>query len=827
MHGVGSPAPLSTAQATAELLVRHQPNGARFSAFEERRLTIPTDKLNITPSRWDTVAPRSARPAAAPPPPPPPPAVKQSRLAARLEEDRSALGRNRDRPSGPDIAFMREQLDGYESDHAPYETAELVGERTDATGARTAVHVFEMYWADLSRVGSGLLRVLGTIYQLILHISHLGRKTLDVAWQYAPDPEDLALNEAWRRFSACHAWAVRLFTIGVPLATVLMLCWSVLFVPAAIPANARPVAGIAASAIIAIAAAGLLCFTRLKTASAATAFVLLSLAILGAGGWLYWTLPARAGLLGTGILSVTLGLVTLVAYEATLRFYERSRPGALVLGRVGALLLLALTAVSWPLVDRALEPAEIIRQLAFFAFQWGYILNMLLWLTLWGVAFAAFLLGVRVWQRTTAPVERRRMRRAGWTARVTLCFSLFAFIVTVLIGYQAMLALASQYTSWVDLLPKAQLRTVATWFLPAARGAVPDFLQALIAAGGTSALPWIIAGLGFALLLVLWFLLLVGFTSARRLSEDWKFSRQLGEWFTAGFVWLRASGNLATSVIYGGFIVGGVVGFAPAIFGFTWPAEVTDFFDERRTTRLITAMTYAVLASAATVAAVKLRLTALASRARPALGIVLDVDNYLRESPWEATPRAKMAERLASLLRNVEDRRNADGTPYFDRVVFISHSQGTVLTADFLRFLAAEKIQCPEVRAERFRLLTMGSPLRQLYAANFPHLYKWVDSSDDREPRKRDDALAAEALARRTPDPAALRVGKWVNLYTSGDYVGRALWRREDAPGVWSCETYAGASEAGNRRERCLGAGTHTRYWSSAAVAEELDALLV
>lgn len=65
-----------------------------------------------------------------------------------------------------------------------------------------------------------------------------------------------------------------------------------------------------------------------------------------------------------------------------------------------------------------------------------------------------------------------------------------------------------------------------------------------------------------------------------------------------------------------------------------------------------------------------------------------------------------------------------------------------------------------------------------------------------------------------------------MNLYTTGDYVGRTLWRWEDTPGVWRREAFEDAPDAGPRRERCLGAGTHTRYWESEEVAEELDAVV-
>jgi hypothetical protein len=250
---------------------------------------------------------------------------------------------------------------------------------------------------------------------------------------------------------------------------------------------------------------------------------------------------------------------------------------------------------------------------------------------------------------------------------------------------------------------------------------------------------------------------------------------------------------------------------------------------EQWTQSAIDTVTFAVLASAATAGAARLRLETLAKRARPAVGVVLDVDNYLRETPQESTPRARIAERFVSLLRHVREQ-------HFDRVVIVSHSQGTVITTDLLRFLnhgvpkaspdhdLVSDLQC--------RLVTMGSPLRQLYGANFPHLYGWVNATDptpeEDEERKKNPLRTVElpTISSRCPDPNELRVECWVNLYTSGDYVGRNLWCDDIWNGVWDRRSVDQAIVGDRRRERCLGAGTHTHYWESEDVAEELDQLI-
>ncbi len=43
-----------------------------------------------------------------------------------------------------------------------------------------SVHIYEAYWADLSRVSDRLYRIIGEFYQLILHLPFLGLQTIDI-----------------------------------------------------------------------------------------------------------------------------------------------------------------------------------------------------------------------------------------------------------------------------------------------------------------------------------------------------------------------------------------------------------------------------------------------------------------------------------------------------------------------------------------------------------------------------------------------------------------------------------------------------------------------
>ncbi len=244
------------------------------------------------------------------------------------------------------------------------------------------------------------------------------------------------------------------------------------------------------------------------------------------------------------------------------------------------------------------------------------------------------------------------------------------------------------------------------------------------------------------------------------------------------------------------------------------------------------------------------------------LDTILDVDNYLRTSPLSSTPRARIAERVTSLLRFVANYKDDNGRGY-DRLIVVAHSLGALVTGDLLRFLKSTSKVLPSGHLDNnlfcfgfqhgaqssalpIYLFTMGDPLRQLLNRFFPHLYEWVAAAPDNsspqtalkdalpKPDKmrcqsRIPPIAANAL----PDPAGMSVKGWCNAYRSGDYVGRFLWL-----GPWLTRSqfndYTAPVEivtdgpGGSRAEMCIGIGAHTHYWERIApdVAHTLDALI-
>jgi len=222
---------------------------------------------------------------------------------------------------------------------------------------------------------------------------------------------------------------------------------------------------------------------------------------------------------------------------------------------------------------------------------------------------------------------------------------------------------------------------------------------------------------------------------------------------------------------------------------------------------------------------------------RAPLDAALDVDNHFREFPRTAIPRARIFSRFVALLEHVE----REG---YDDIVIVSHSQGTVIATELLRYLRERANHAsvkPNDRAKvlwekierKISLMTAGSPLRQLYASRFPVLYDWV--------------LAGATGPTMGPKAADVGAKRWVNAYATGDYIGRWIWTRpadgadvalgliDLGPG--SADVY-GASDVNasdqsalmdgsTERDIGIGAGAHTHYFDGeqAAIAQAIDAL--
>ena len=793
-----------------------------------------------------------------------------------------------------------------------YETASIELARTDDDGSRAKVVVYEMYWADLSRLSGVLPRILTEIFTMIFRLSQLGRDTVDEARRTLARQRGAGRHgkPSWYR----GAWAATttlqivldwLFVNGLALLFAQLFLLALLLAAAGAAASADPerVHRIVAAAV---AIFGLL-FFGYRHRDEKTRSLVWPLLLAGFGA-LALAFEALRPLLTAMLL---LSLLT-AAYEAVLRVCDDRFPLVHLAGRciwaavVGVVLVSACNELSerhWTLADRS--AFHVHGHAALFAVEVTLLVIKWLWVTV-SLLMVFWLAGSLV----AASEPGYEARGSIVTGRLGLSLS-FAFFLAVAMALWAVLTPLLEvstrglaYSPCIfgpapsSALERAQSQLVRRPARPAgssagagaaaanvclwttedarsAKAATPAGADAPIAATATASIfladryrggtaPF--SSIAAVLLIFVAFLAamvtpsilaelkVLGTTrrakkastdAARLLKQDLiARTRRLGRWLTAGFRNLSGVGltvaslGVAMGAATSAFIVGAY--FAPDL-----AAELESGFRDLLTDTSQFLLRPLVITAISIGGAFTL-LGGLLSRYLPALraplDIALDVDNHLREFPRKHIPRAQIFSRFAALLRHV-------ALVGHDRVVIVAHSQGAVISAELLRFLSSDGKSAPApgatptigtVPLPEVNLLTLGCPLRQLYAARFPTLYRWV-------------------IARRGevtgPLAADVGVARWVNAFCSGDYVGRWLWsdspvgEDQDPLGHPLCDdvthrrfgrdnAYDGLDPMppcgpsfGTSREAelCLGLGAHNRYFDAgqAKVAWLIDHLLI
>lgn len=171
-------------------------------------------------------------------------------------------------------------------------------------------------------------------------------------------------------------------------------------------------------------------------------------------------------------------------------------------------------------------------------------------------------------------------------------------------------------------------------------------------------------------------------------------------------------------------------------------------------------------------------LVSLRSVVEIALFMGLDVAEFFRVvAPAESSLRLRVQDRLTSTLRWLVAREQAQ------RVVFVGHSQGSVLAIDWLRTETAAAV----LKGVKTELVTMGSPYGHIYQYYFPRDFPSLEDS---------------AYQR-----FHTQVARWQNLYRTDDYVGT---------NVESCGT-------GSPVNIPIAPAGHTGYWSDREVKRHLE----
>jgi hypothetical protein len=849
VHGISDQKPYASARAIVNLLLAQtDPTQSTYTPFNERFIRVkvapvkPQAKINIQDfSGWNEPVLRALAKLQ-----PQGLAYLCSKLWVSADERgpyvrRLLTGKPLDPEDPlckPDYLFMRDQIEAYKH-RSIYDSICLEGQCTTIdphTNVKTKIQVdiYEMYWADLSRLPEGFIPFLAKFSQLLSHLSILGRQCINHAQVENQSLTQHNILNIWQWYSTTQALASRIISLILPTLNLFLLVVALMNLPGKIPfIYINHIASIT-NGILLTLLVGCIFLIRNKISS-----------------WIWLLFPFCVGLFG----AITLELFIFRHFEAALGFGAYK-----LLAMEWAVLLCAaiwFTLVKWcnftypgtniftlsvaiPLGLMTLNflfvapnSPQGVTLVSLHMIEVIYLLMLGGWLSFLLLYFATLVIEkLAIFSISQDRSEEKILvKQASLTAHFTLAVSSLLYSSITMTLWIALSLLSEK------LLPEEKfykpllfLKQIQPSYKPA------DFAHRLTVLAG-SAITWSIV-IGTLLAIVLFLLVLLPSLLTEKFTTFWRQDYKnvtiqgFGNWLSHGSKLIIGPVNWIICI------------FIPVLF-LVWILDeisllsgnssiLSIVFKEtplayKTTDTLLTLVAGFLTVSISGLIAFGERLNKLSLGLRGILDAVLDIDNYLCLHPRDSNSAARIFARYSSLLRYLCSCPDEETEPY-DAFIIVAHSQGTVISADLLRFLKIDPDPALAQIAEsnNIYLFTMGSPLRQLYSYLFPHRYHWVNNKPS------STTTSLEIPPQINPSPQALfGVRIWVNTFRSGDYVGRYLWRSDRAINQWlkvnlgTQPTYISEDPDRTRREFCLGGGAHTHYWDFAPeVAQEIDRLI-
>lgn len=734
VHGVGDPELGETAERVVAQLQRRQiGDGNTYTAFNKTSIEIPVWTIPIPPY-------------------------------ANINDD---------------IAFSIKSIEEViaTDEVGRFSTFCYSGTRIDSVQQKIDVDVYDMYWGDFSRAPSLFARYFGELYQLYFHLATLGRNAIrDALQQSIREGQKSTFLVGLYSFHRILAW---LLPTSIPMFNLFMIVPAVPLFVGLLDENGT------VAPLLAVITTGISIFVLLVALFYRTGFrygggiaVLLTIAV----GYFLMPIIILQPRLILGCAAMLMGLTAvLIATRQLLTSYGSSTlkwAPWLAMILLVAFFMLALCS-QWNAPTTAFG-------LMILTSMWVVHLEFFILQCLWSVVFGLLLLICLL------PYAAKHLptpfRHAMNTGRIGALISATLFLVTTLVAWAVLLGILGKfidaaskelpaYVSGIPILHRNVFNNECQNFgiatINVSQTVLTDYTTCLMNLFTGYHANSFLALIGVALLLGVTSILPSAWYESKPPEPDQatseKETTRLSDWLNASrVIFPIAEGLLILAWI---MQILGYVAPVKAFIANTWVQQVGTLLG-------------AGFVGAAFPLLVLFR-TQLPKAASAVLDILLDVSNWLRERPYASNPRGRILLRYTALLHCVLESCD------YDRIVIVCHSQGTVISADFLRLMQQLNIwPYHKDRRPEICLFTVGCPLSQLYAQRFPVWYAWGNH----------------------PDPNSLGVRIWVNAYRSGDYVGRGLWGGQAL--TQECLNW----DPRNRHiETSIGAGAHTHYFDHTA----------
>jgi len=391
---------------------------------------------------------------------------KKSKEEPQAEAAQEAATRIEVQEADLHTQFMKGQLMCYGGDDPKdtYETIRLEGERVTIGGQPHDVHIYELYWADLSRLKAGIFSIFTELYQLLFHLSSLGAHTVNSAVLQHLD------SRSWRWFRNFQSWSTLTLTVPIPILNILMLGTTAVVVGLGILNGAgRKFPGVVGAAFVAVACGavvaillGLQLWRKMNSNGLKPGFIrwLLPLLLGVATSTALLSVPYLSAQIGghlVGIETVILSVLAALVCWAILAQYNQRRPGLWRWTIIIAVLVAVVAVVSWvckPGADPGVSGGvwfKNVNQVVLRVFESAYGVLSITWGILFVLVIFTWITGLLA--AGFDPRNPGKDARSRWTGFLLLSLPTLMFSAITILGWAIIAKGIEKYLPDVKYMP--------------------------------------------------------------------------------------------------------------------------------------------------------------------------------------------------------------------------------------------------------------------------------------------------------------------------------------------------------------------------------------